>query len=89
MPENAGCAGCGLLDRADPKGSRCVRLGIVVRDSRDRSRGRESGREAPGGTEECPFFYPLTYDGSEPYSPEEHLRLQEDEFRRRAMRGPV
>lgn len=69
------CENCGLLDRTDPNGPTCVRWRKPVDD--------------PKADRDCPVFFHLRYDGGQPYSPAEHLLLQEAEDRTRMMRGPV
>ncbi len=74
-PRMGKCARCGLLDPAGPAGPLCVRFNVTVRE--------------PEADTDCDFFFATVLDGDKPYSPREHLVLQEAELRSRGMKGPV
>ena len=69
------CRECGLLGTDDRGGLSCAKY------ARD-----EVSLDA---IRECSYFMPVQMDGERPFSPQEHLALKEEEFRRRRMQGPV
>ncbi len=42
-----------------------------------------------GVLNDCPYFFKIMYDGNERLSPEEHLYMQDEEFKRKKMQGPM
>ena len=68
------CTTCGLLDRSKDPGY-CMRFNKTITDT--------------GVAEDCIYYLREKYEDGEQLTPQQHLIMQDQDFRSKKMQGPM